>query len=970
MFSEAAFGIGDPDSGVMDRQCGSCRCMPDPVIIPDDAAALAGIFIADLKPPRNGCDDPAGTFGSSTSLLPHPGVALVDPMRPALLVPSTRLSANAAETHDDGANAALISSGTFINPSTANLRNVAYKVLYRQAREHLWRIRQTESSRQSKLASAANESLSHADNAKLATALLGIVYDPCCPNVAPEGGDMQKLQAANPGAVFQVPSRINFAPAGSDDTDAAQHTSPTLAAAFMRPLSALATVEALAKARRTHDDAEVGWVVRPDGYIDVRSTLAQLNTFLHGPDIAADEVRAWTRMAVHLDTPVTSLSGCRNDAADITPRSQMPLRNYTYLNAPEAPAVAPTPPTTGPLVTQVHCAAVDLRHTQVNDPKVWEPLARPMVEAAYEAALYTAIIQAERSWRRATASSSSPPVVVPVFLSTVGGTSDDGGHTQWTIDAINRGFRSVVDVAIAAVSAARAAHSDEGQHSSSGCGMSGPGVGGEEEGCHQYQQEQHSVSRRCEAVASRLGALAVRANEMNDAAQQFLASGANVVTAMQQFVDKAAANVVVDCAVVATVVADGGTVDRQSGSTHGRQTSSSLPRVLLNAFFRSLFNAKLLLAVMVLLALYLSEGDPDGSTSTSSVYRAAEQQQAFAAHLRQLTISDRVMLLFGIVPPMAPAVARKDVEPTEIQSTTGKRVPPFSTGRPHIVNALVKFVKDKDADGTVLSMLASPETRTATRKGLVRVEIATRRVLGDAWMWISDAGATVPSLISAKAEAVALSARNSPFVAVMVFCALSTYLWSLIVFSESFAAAPDQTAVVAEEAEADALAEETSSASAMATAVVPSSSARRIPMDLSRVLDGLAVGIQPLAAWPLQLQVLQHYLADVARDARAKEGTQADRPSVSGAGAFMGGNNSGGASSPDFTGGSRSGSGMRSRGITTPQLIPYRPLAVPSRDGARPKWRCLFVLDVRIVHSTSPADPVFSECVLPDVVSI
>lgn len=93
-----------------------------------------------------------------------------------------------------------------------------------------------------------------------------------------------------------------------------------------------------------------------DGLTSIRDYLAAA----HSDEI--DELRGLLRVGVHSDVEVTSFEG--------TPR---------------------------PFVSQVFCAALPVAHVKPRLPvSLWQPFAKLILEAAYEATLWAAVLQAER----------------------------------------------------------------------------------------------------------------------------------------------------------------------------------------------------------------------------------------------------------------------------------------------------------------------------------------------------------------------------------------------------------------------------------------------------------------------------------------------------------------------------------------------------------------------------------------------
>lgn len=86
---------------------------------------------------------------------------------------------------------------------------------------------------------------------------------------------------------------------------------------------------------------------------------------------------------------------------------------------------------TGHLVTQAYCSALPVAYNR-EPALLFEPLARLVLDAAYEATLRAAALNAARTGHRT------------VFLTMVGG-GVFGNHDSWIIDAIERAFRALAD---------------------------------------------------------------------------------------------------------------------------------------------------------------------------------------------------------------------------------------------------------------------------------------------------------------------------------------------------------------------------------------------------------------------------------------------------------------------------------------------------------------------------------------------
>lgn len=89
--------------------------------------------------------------------------------------------------------------------------------------------------------------------------------------------------------------------------------------------------------------------------------------------------------------------------------------------------IAPTAHT----VTQVYCSALPVAYS-VHAPELWEPFARLVLEAAYEAVLLAGLLNARRT--------GNPSV----FLTALGGGAF-GNESWWIVDAIERAVRRHLD---------------------------------------------------------------------------------------------------------------------------------------------------------------------------------------------------------------------------------------------------------------------------------------------------------------------------------------------------------------------------------------------------------------------------------------------------------------------------------------------------------------------------------------------
>ncbi len=87
-------------------------------------------------------------------------------------------------------------------------------------------------------------------------------------------------------------------------------------------------------------------------------------------------------------------------------------------------------------VSQAYCSALPVSYNRDSDPELWEPFARLVLEAAYEATLLAGVINAARA-----GGSNS------VYLTLLGGGAF-GNEREWILDAIRRALESVHDQAL------------------------------------------------------------------------------------------------------------------------------------------------------------------------------------------------------------------------------------------------------------------------------------------------------------------------------------------------------------------------------------------------------------------------------------------------------------------------------------------------------------------------------------------
>lgn len=87
------------------------------------------------------------------------------------------------------------------------------------------------------------------------------------------------------------------------------------------------------------------------------------------------------------------------------------------------------------LVTQAYCSAVSVSYSGCNADK-WEPFARLILSAAYEATLYAAVLNAQKH--------PDEPGAKRVFLTCLGG-GVFGNPVRWITDAMDRAFEKFKD---------------------------------------------------------------------------------------------------------------------------------------------------------------------------------------------------------------------------------------------------------------------------------------------------------------------------------------------------------------------------------------------------------------------------------------------------------------------------------------------------------------------------------------------
>ena len=151
------------------------------------------------------------------------------------------------------------------------------------------------------------------------------------------------------------------------------------------------------------------WQMKNGYALPSKEGIAEISTKLQlAGDFEVDELRSRLRIGVHWNTQVT-LKDCQHS------------------------------------VTQAYCSALPVAYSR-HSSTVWEPFARLVLEAAYEATLCAAVLNAHRSGNKT------------VYLTLLGGGAF-GNMTVWITDAIRRAldlYRNVdLDVAIVSYGSSR-----------------------------------------------------------------------------------------------------------------------------------------------------------------------------------------------------------------------------------------------------------------------------------------------------------------------------------------------------------------------------------------------------------------------------------------------------------------------------------------------------------------------------------
>ena len=153
-------------------------------------------------------------------------------------------------------------------------------------------------------------------------------------------------------------------------------------------------------------------------------TLADLRTVLPG----GDRITMRNGYAIldkdtlqRIKTALDSASPAELDA--LRSRLRIGLHWDVEVTAAGAPS--------GQCVSQAYCSALPLSYNRDSDPALWQPFARLVLEAAYEATLLAGVINASR-----------PGGSNSLYLTLLGGGAF-GNQREWILDAIRRALESV-----------------------------------------------------------------------------------------------------------------------------------------------------------------------------------------------------------------------------------------------------------------------------------------------------------------------------------------------------------------------------------------------------------------------------------------------------------------------------------------------------------------------------------------------
>lgn len=162
----------------------------------------------------------------------------------------------------------------------------------------------------------------------------------------------------------------------------------------------LADIENILKART---NGKSFWTVK-NGYVEsTDDQLVELNKLLQD-QLLVNQLKQVLRIGVHWDTEVTEVIDWKN--------RKEPL-----------------------LVTQTFNSALSIGYSRVQDKKLWAPLARLVLEASYEATLYTAVLNNKQRAEQGKAAA-------PVYLTAVGGGVFANDH-EWIGTAIGKAIKKI-----------------------------------------------------------------------------------------------------------------------------------------------------------------------------------------------------------------------------------------------------------------------------------------------------------------------------------------------------------------------------------------------------------------------------------------------------------------------------------------------------------------------------------------------
>lgn len=154
------------------------------------------------------------------------------------------------------------------------------------------------------------------------------------------------------------------------------------------------------------------------------NTLQSVLAALEGMGLTGFEMRNGYLMAPTTTMQATAQKLRALDAAQwdqLRQQLQIGVQHHSQVTAADAPA--------GQRLTQAYCAALPIAYNQ-GHLKDWEPMARLVLEATYEAALLAGVLNAQ--------STGNPRV----YLTMVGG-GVFGNSPEWILQAIERALRCV-----------------------------------------------------------------------------------------------------------------------------------------------------------------------------------------------------------------------------------------------------------------------------------------------------------------------------------------------------------------------------------------------------------------------------------------------------------------------------------------------------------------------------------------------